>query len=108
MLDISHDDGIIEEDKNKMLTSIFEFSDAIVREIMTPSADAICISVTESIQNAIHLIINEGHSRIPVYDEKMDNIVGIVYAKDLLNVAKDSMATSVRRFMREAVFIPGV
>ena len=106
MLDISHDDGIIEEDKNKMLTSIFEFSDTIVREIMTPRTDAICISVTESIQNAIHLIINEGHSRIPVYDEKMDNIVGIVYAKDLLNVAKDSMATSVRRFMREAVFIP--
>ena len=48
---------------------------------MTPRTDAICISDKESVQSAIQLIINEGHSRIPVYD-KMDNIVGIIYAKD--------------------------
>jgi putative hemolysin len=106
MLDISHDDGVIEDEKNKMLTSIFEFSDTIVREVMTPRTDTICISDKETIQNAIQLIVTEGHSRIPVYDEKMDNIIGIIYAKDLLTVSKESMNTNVRKFMRNAVFIP--
>lgn len=106
MVDISHDDGVIEDEKNKMLTSIFEFSDTIVREIMTPRTDAICISDKETVQNAIHLIVNEGHSRIPVYEEKMDNIVGIIYAKDLLTVSKESTKTNIRKFMRDAVFIP--
>ena len=50
MVDISHDDGVIEDEKNKMLTSIFEFSDTIVREIMTPRTDAICISDQETVQ----------------------------------------------------------
>ncbi|MGA0241995.1 MAG: hemolysin family protein [Candidatus Marinamargulisbacteria bacterium] len=106
MLDISHDDGVIEDEKNKMLTSIFEFSDTIVREVMTPRTDTICISDKETIQNAVQLIVTEGHSRIPVYDEKMDNIIGIIYAKDLLTVSKESMSTNVRKFMRNAVFIP--
>ncbi|RAP24040.1 hemolysin [Candidatus Marinamargulisbacteria bacterium SCGC AG-343-K17] len=106
MLDISHDDGIIESDKNKMLTNVFEFSDIIVREIMTPRTDAICISDQETVQNAIHLIVNEGHSRIPVYEDKMDNIIGIIYAKDLLNVTTAVNSPNVRKFMRNAVFIP--
>ncbi len=107
MLDISHDDGIIEDDKTKMLTNIFEFSETIVREIMTPRTDAICISDQENIQSAIELIINEGHSRIPVFEDKMDNIIGIIYAKDLLTVAKPADGSpNVRKFMREAVFIP--
>ena len=106
MLDISQDDGILESEKNKMLTSIFEFSDTIVREIMTPRTDTICISDQETVQSAVHLIINEGHSRIPVYEDKMDNIVGIVYAKDLLNISNGDAPPNVRKFMRPAVFIP--
>ena len=89
-----------------MLTSIFEFSDTIVREIMTPRTDTICISDQETVQSAVHLIINEGHSRIPVYEDKMDNIVGIVYAKDLLNISNGDAPPNVRKFMRPAVFIP--
>ncbi len=106
MLDISHDDGIIEDEKNKMLTNVFEFSDTIVREIMTPRTDAICISDKENVQTAIQLILNEGHSRIPVYEDKMDNIIGIVYAKDLLTASTADGAPNVRKFMRDAVFIP--
>jgi putative hemolysin len=106
MVDISHDDGVIEDEKNKMLTSIFEFSDTIVREIMTPRTDAICISDKETVQDAIHLITNKGHSRVPVYEDKMDNIIGIIYAKDLLTVSKSSMNSNIRKFMRDAAFIP--
>ena len=106
MVDISHDDGVIEDEKNKMLTSIFEFSDTIVREIMTPRTDAICISDQETVQVAIELITNKGHSRVPVYEDKMDNIIGIIYAKDLLTVSKSSMNSNIRKFMRDAAFIP--
>ena len=106
MVDISHDDGVIEDEKNKMLTSIFEFSDTIVREIMTPRTDAICISDKETVQDAIHLITTKGHSRVPVYEDKMDNIIGIIYAKDLLTVSKSSMNSNIQKFMRDAAFIP--
>ena len=106
MVDLGHDDGVIEDEKNKMLTSIFEFSDTIVREIMTPRTDALCVSDQETVQHAIHLIVTEGHSRIPVFDDKMDNIVGIIYAKDLLTVSKSDTQSNIRKFMREAVFIP--
>ena len=85
---------------------IFEFSDTIVREIMTPRTDTICISDAETVQSAIHLISNEGHSRVPVYEDKMDNIIGIIYAKDLLNVPISDGAPNIRKFMRSAVFIP--
>ena len=108
MVDISHDDGVIEDEKNKMLTSIFEFSDTIVREIMTPRTDAICISDKETVQVAIELITNKGHSRVPVYEDKMDNIIGIIYAKDLLTVSKSSMNSNIRKFMRDAAFIPSL
>ena len=73
---------------------------------MTPRTDTICISDQETVQSAVHLIINEGHSRIPVYEDKMDNIVGIVYAKDLLNISNGDAPPNVRKFMRPAVFIP--
>tara|TARA_A100001015_G_scaffold176642_1_gene196398 strand:- start:1515 stop:2804 length:1290 start_codon:yes stop_codon:yes gene_type:complete len=106
MVDISHDDGMIHDDKNKMLTSIFEFSDTIVREIMTPRTDAVCVSSLETVQNTIHLITNEGHSRIPVYEDKLDNIIGFIYAKDLLMVSKDNLTQNIQKFMRKAVFIP--
>lgn len=106
MVDISHDDGIIQDEKNKMLTSIFEFSETIVREIMTPRTDAVCISSEESIQSAINLLITKGHSRIPVYEDKLDNIVGVVYAKDLLGVSKSNSDQRVSAFMRTAIFIP--
>ena len=73
---------------------------------MTPRTDAICISDKESTQRAIEIIMNAGHSRIPVYEEKMDNIVGIIYAKDLLNVPSDNGSINVKKFMRDAEFIP--
>ena len=106
MVDIGYDDGVIEDDKNRMLTSIFEFSDIIVREIMTPRTDTICMSVSETVSFAIQLIVKHGHSRIPVFEDKMDNVVGFAYAKDLLNVPKNEMDNSIRKFMRNPEFIP--
>tara|TARA_A100001015_G_C14993394_1_gene715046 strand:- start:636 stop:1937 length:1302 start_codon:yes stop_codon:yes gene_type:complete len=106
MVEVGSEEGLLEKDKKEMLTSIFEFSDTVVREIMTPRTDTICIDVCASIQDAIHLIMDKGHSRIPVFEEKIDNIIGIIYAKDLLSVTKENSKEPLRKFMRDPIFIP--
>ncbi len=99
-------DGILEKEEKEMIDSIFYFSKTIVREIMTPRTDTFCISAHASLQDAIDLMVQRGHSRIPVYEDKIDNIVGIVYAKDLLQLSDRDAAKEVSTHMRDATFIP--
>ncbi len=106
MLDVGREEGVLEKEKNEMLLNVFDFSETVVREIMTPRTDTICININDSIQEAIHLIIEKGHSRIPIYEDKIDNIIGIIYAKDLLSISKEDSQESVRKFMRNPIFIP--
>lgn len=106
MVDLSQQEGVLEQDKKDMLQGIFDFSDTVVREIMTPRTDTVCISVKSTVQDAIQLIIEKGHSRIPVYEGKVDNTVGVIYAKDLLQVPKTEIQESLRQYLRQAVFIP--
>jgi putative hemolysin len=106
MLTLGSEEGVLEKEKKEMLHSVFEFSETVVREIMTPRTDTVCISVEDTVRDAIHLIIEKGHSRIPVYEERIDNIIGIIYAKDLLSIIKSDQQDSIRKFMRQAVFIP--
>ena len=73
---------------------------------MTPRIDMICTDINNNISEVIHLITSKGHSRIPVYEDTMDNIIGFMYAKDLLNVDLSNKANNLRNFMRKSVFIP--
>ena len=106
MVDLSQQDGVLEQEKKDMLQGIFNFSDTVVREIMTPRTDTVCISVKSSVQDAIQLIIEKGHSRIPVYEGKVDNTVGIIFAKDLLKIPKTDVQQSIEQYLRKAIFIP--
>lgn len=99
-------DGILEKEEKEMIDSIFYFSKTVVREIMTPRTDTFCIGSHNSLQEAIDLMVKRGHSRIPVYEDKIDNIVGIVYAKDLLQLSDQDASKEVNTNMREATFIP--
>jgi putative hemolysin len=103
---LGEEDGILEKEEQEMIRSIFEFSDTIVREIMTPRTDAVCIDINTTISDAIQLIQEKGHSRIPVFEEKIDNIVGIIYAKDLLGIPDSGNHTNLKNFLREAIFMP--
>jgi len=95
---------LLQKTEQDMIRSIFDVSKTVVREIMTPRTDAVCISNTLNAEETIQQIVEHGHSRIPVFEGSIDNIVGIVYAKDFLNVS--SSTTSVKKFLREAVFVP--
>ncbi len=104
LVQVGEEEGVIDTVEKQMIHSIFEFSETIVREIMTPRPDATCIDSSSTVSEAIALVQEHGHSRIPVYEDNFDNMVGILFAKDLLNVG--STATVVRKYMREPVFIP--
>ena len=80
----SEEEGLLDEAEGDMLQAIFEFGDTIVREIMVPRPDMVCCAADAPFDELRSLIIDSGHSRIPIYDGSIDRIIGVVYAKDLL------------------------
>jgi len=99
----SEKEGIIEKKEREMISSIFDFADTTVKEVMTPRPDVKGVEDSESIDELLKIIRETGHSRIPVYEGNLDNIVGVVYAKDLLNSLRSE---SIRDYMRSIIFIP--
>jgi magnesium and cobalt transporter len=107
IIEESEEEGIINEDEGEMFHSIFEFGETIVREVMVPRTDMVCVSLTASLPELLKAIIASGHSRIPVYEGTADRIVGIIYAKDLLKLwgyCPDQF--EVERIMRIPYFVP--
>ncbi len=107
LVEAGEEQGVIEEQEKEMIQSIFEFTDTIAREVMTPRVDMKTVPLNASIQEVIELIRKTGHSRIPVYEGNVDNIVGIVHAKDLLPLCESPNArVSIVEVMRPAFFVP--
>lgn len=107
LIEEAEEEGIIEKNERELLKSVVEFGDTIVREIMTPRISMICIQNNVTIQKLRDLVIKEKHSRIPVYKESVDNIEGIVIAKDLLEYSEDiQKKDSIEPLLRPVFFIP--
>ncbi len=104
IISVGEKEGIIESVEKEMIHSIFEFSNTVIREIMTPRNDIVSIVQSASIQETIQLIKEHGHSRIPAYEGKTDNVTGIIFAKDLLEVSDKTQPISA--FLREPMFVP--
>jgi len=84
MIEVSEREGVLEEDEREMIHSIIEFGDTIAKEVMVPRTDMIRLQAGASLKESLRVTVAAGHSRIPVYEDRIDNIVGILYAKDLL------------------------
>jgi CBS domain containing-hemolysin-like protein len=107
LLAVSEKEGQIEEEERDMISSIFEFGSTIAREVVTPKPDMVCIEVNEGIKNAVRTMIESGHSRIPVYEGTMDNILGVIYAKELLKAVDAGTGNiTIRDFLRPVLTIP--
>ncbi len=108
LINMGLQEGVLEEEEEKMLTSIIEFGDIVVREIMTPRLEIIAVDVESTVRKVVNVIKEHWHSRLPVYAEKMDNIVGFIYAKDLLAAGPETRddLTYIKGHMREAFFVP--
>lgn len=102
----SGESGELIEDEKDMIHSIFEFTDTVAREVMTPRTDIDAADVDASPAEIVELIRSSGHTRIPVYEESIDRIVGLVHAKDLLQVIANNGTTTTRSIMRPAYSIP--
>jgi CBS domain containing-hemolysin-like protein len=106
-IEASEEEGLVNEDESEMIRSIFSLGTTVVREVMIPRTDMACVSVEANIREVLGTIISCGHSRIPVYEHTIDNIIGLLYAKDLLKCwGEQEDLVSVRATMRIPYFIP--
>lgn len=100
-------EGDLEPDERKMIYSIFQFGETLCREIMVPRMEVLALEVKTPLNQAINALINSGYSRVPVYDDEIDNVVGVLYAKDLLKIhGNTSEKVSIKKFLRKAYFVP--
>ncbi len=107
LVPVAPDEDAIEEDERQMIHSVFEFSDTVVREVMVPRIDMACVEDTTTVDGVLRVILEEGHSRIPVYHETIDQVVGVVHVKDLLSHVKAGHhSLAVGEVMRPAFFVP--
>lgn len=99
--------GGLERGERQMIYSIFHFGDTLCREIMVPRIDILALEADSSVAESIKALTLSGHSRVPVYDDTIDNVVGLLYAKDLLRTQLDETPPeSIRPFLRPAYFVP--
>lgn len=107
LLNVSDEQAVIEDEEKEMIASIFEFSDKLVREVMVPRIDMAAVSCEAPMLEALEVILKAGHSRIPIYRDSIDNVQGVLYAKDLLKYLRDGRTdTPIGRITRPAYFIP--
>lgn len=107
MADAAEQGDVIETEERALIHSVINFGDTIVREVMVPRPDVVAVEASATVGEAIALIVEHGRSRMPVYEGSLDEIVGIVLAKDLLALVHgDHELEPVRRHMRPAHFVP--
>ena len=107
LVEVSEQRGELEQDEKEMIRGIFEFSETTVREIMVPRVDIISLPITAPLQEIVRVIKLEGHSRIPIYHDSLDNIAGIIHVKDLLPYLQDGeFKAELANLIRPAHFVP--
>ena len=106
LIDEGEQRGLISEDEGEMIQGIFSFRDTIAREIMVPRTDTVCARVDTSMPEIIDLIIQSGHSRIPIYVDNIDNVIGTLHAKDLLRYWGCGAEVELKQIVRPPYFIP--
>jgi CBS domain containing-hemolysin-like protein len=106
LVTVGEEEGVIEEEEREMIHGIFEMGDMSVREVMVPRTDLVAIEANEPVEKAVDLVTKHGHTRIPVYEDNIDHIVGVLYAKDLLRAVVRGEKKSLREIARKPYFTP--
>jgi CBS domain containing-hemolysin-like protein len=107
MADVAAEEAAIESEERELIHSIFEFGDTVVREVMLPRTDMVAVETDATVDEAIAVAIEAGKSRIPAYEESTDNIVGLVFLKDLVaRGAAGEGSEPVRHILRPSHFVP--
>lgn len=97
MVDAGEEEGLIEEEEKEMILSVLDFGDTIAREVMVPRIDIVALEVNTPFSEALNVVVSAGHSRIPVYRGTIDDIIGVLYAKDMLAALRDQKTPSLNK-----------
>src|SRR5438552_14879432 len=106
MADVAVEEDVIEREERALIHSIIEFGDTVVREVMVPRPDMVTVAAGTSVRDVMEIAISAGYSRIPAYEQGIDDIVGIVYVKDLIRAQREAADRPVRELLRPAKFVP--
>lgn len=106
VVDMARERGVVADEERRMIQSVFELGDTTARAVMVPRTEMVWIEADKSVAQAMSLAVRSGHSRIPVIGENVDDILGVVYLKDLVPYADRGRSVRVREVMRVAVFLP--
>ncbi|HAS74472.1 MAG TPA: hemolysin [Clostridiales bacterium UBA8960] len=104
MVNVSHEEGVLEVEEKEMIYNVFEFGDSQVKDVMTPRTDMIALEVGVTYEKIIETFKSEQFSRIPIYQETTDNIIGILYIKDLIFKSNENTVFDIHDYMREPYF----
>lgn len=106
LLTESEEGGAIKSSENELIQNVFEFDDRVVRQILIPRTKISAIDVESTKEEVVQKVIDEGYSRMPVYQESLDNIIGVVYTKDLIKILYEKNFKGINDLIRPAYFIP--
>ncbi|HIT86516.1 MAG TPA: HlyC/CorC family transporter [Candidatus Coprocola pullicola] len=102
MVNVSHEEGVLEVDERRMINNVFDFGDSKAKDVMTPRTDMVCVEDDTTYDEIVAIFKEERFSRLPVYHESVDNIVGILYVKDIIFI--DEKNFKITQYMREPFF----
>ncbi|MDP9071679.1 MAG: hemolysin family protein [Actinomycetota bacterium] len=106
-VDVATEEEVIEREERALIHSIIEFGDTVVREVMVPRPDMVAVEGRDKVGDVIEVAMNAGYSRIPVYDQNIDDVAGVVFTKDLMRAEREGRTDEeVRTLVREAHFVP--
>lgn len=103
IVEVSHEEGVIEIEEKKMINNVFDFGDSVARDIMVPRIDMVFVDVNATYDELMEIFSQEKFTRMPVYEESTDNVIGIINMKDLILFDKDR-EFSVREFLRQPLY----
>ncbi len=109
LVDAGHSGGAIEEEEKDMIYSVLQLGESSARELMTPRIDIVALEVNNTIMEALSAFVESGFSRVPVYEDSIDNVIGLLFAKDILTVLKnrnDLQSQAIRDLIRPSYFVP--
>ena len=105
MVNISHEEGVIESEEKEIIHNVFEFGELTLKDIMIPRVDMVVVDIDASYDELLKLFNDERYTRVPVYEETVDNVVGIVILKDFFMYSKDKSKFKIKDIMRDAYFL---
>ncbi len=108
MIEVGQEEGVLSEDERKMLYRIFEFGDTKLKDVMVPKEKIVAVNINTNSEDLLNIFVEEGHARLPVYSGSKDNIVGIIYARDLLYILREKGLFLLQDLIHGVCLVPPV